>query len=66
MPTSSITTKKEKMADTLTLVKQCIDKKIGLSDKINALIEEMDKAHLDPKNNYSPSNLISHGNHRNR
>lgn len=57
MPTKeSITTKKDKMADTLTLVKQSIDKKIGLSDKIDSLIAKMDMAKEPDLKNYSPSN----------
>lgn len=56
MPTKSITTKKEKMAEALKLVKQSIDKKICLSDKINCLIDKMDKVHNEPKKDYSPIN----------
>ena len=43
------------MAETLTLVRQSIEKKICLSEKINCLIDKMDKAQ-EPKPDYSPSN----------
>lgn len=56
MPTKvSITTKKE-MADTLAIVKQAIDQKIGLTDKINAIISKMDMVRDEPKKDYSPTN----------
>lgn len=44
------------MAEALKLVKQSIDKKICLSDKINCLIDKMDKVHNEPKKDYSPIN----------
>lgn len=57
MPTKSIATKKENMADTLILVKESIDKKISLAEKINSLIDKMDKVHREPElTNYSPTN----------
>jgi hypothetical protein len=43
------------MAEALLLVKESIDKKICLSEKINCLIDKMDKAQ-EPKPDYSPSN----------
>jgi hypothetical protein len=44
MPTSkSITTKKEKMAETLTLIQQSIEKKINLSEKIQKLTQKCDE-----------------------
>ena len=56
MPTNSTITKKERMADTLALVKKSIDQKIGLSDKINAIISKMDMVRDEPKKDYSPTN----------
>lgn len=56
MPTNSTITKKDKMAEALTLVKQSIEQKIGLSDKINSLICKMDMVRDEPKKDYSPSN----------
>lgn len=44
------------MADTLAIVKQAIDQKIGLTDKINAIISKMDMVRDEPKKDYSPTN----------
>jgi len=43
------------MADTLILVKQSIDKKICLSEKINCLIDKFDAVRKEPKPDFSPS-----------
>lgn len=58
MPTKSITPpKKNKMLETIALVQESIDKKIGLSERINEMIKKGQQEELaDKKLNLSPSN----------
>ena len=58
MPTKSITPpKKNKMLETIALVQESIDKKIGLSERINEIVKTYSKdPGIEPKPDLSPSN----------